>query len=418
MFPKKAALAFSTVLLLAACGGGMDASAPAQPRLLAAGLQLASTSMALAGERAAYEVSKMGRTFGLLNEADGKAVELPEQVTRVHFADQSLALDIDKAPGQLYRLYRAAFDRTPDLGGMGYWLNALDRGFPLEQVAQQFIASAEFLALYGAADDEVFLGKLYAHVLHRAPDPGGLAYWLGILKTGATRTGVLVAFSESPENLAAVAPAIELGIAYADVGRGYRPSANAGVDQHVLLGTRVELDGGASWDANGDVLRYSWVLTKPAGSRATLSSDGVAKPALLADISGVYVGELTVSDGRESSSVSTTYVIVSPAVVLPIADSGRFKCREISHSLAVSLFAAGHTYLDRDHDGKACEATDIQVELNSPVVTPPVVIPPVVLPPVVTPPVVTPPTTGPKQCWVNGYRRKNGTYVSGYWRRC
>jgi hypothetical protein len=418
MLPRIVAFSFSIALLLAACGGAADAPVPAQPRLLASGLQLAPASMVLAGERVAYVVSKTGAAFAMANQADGKAVDLPGQVMRVHFADQSLALDIDKAPGQLYRLYRAAFDRTPDLGGMGYWLNALDQGFPLDQVAQQFIASTEFLALYGAADDAVFLGKLYAHVLHRAPDPGGLAYWLGILKAGATRTSVLVAFSESPENIVAVAPAIELGIAYADAGHAYRPFANAGANQSVLVGSRVELDGAASWDANGDILHYSWMLTGPAGSRATLSSASVAKPVFTADISGVYVGALTVGDGRESSSISTTYVIATPAVVLPVADSGRFKCSEISHSLALSLFAAGHTYLDRDHDGKACEATDMRLELNPPVVTPPVVIPPVVVPPVATPPVVVPPSTGPKQCWVNGYRRKNGTYVSGYWRSC
>jgi hypothetical protein len=28
----------------------------------------------------------------------------------------------------------------------------------------------------------------------------------------------------------------------------------------------------------------------------------------------------------------------------------------------------------------------------------------------------TPPQTG--RCYVNGYRRSNGTYVSGYWRNC
>lgn len=30
--------------------------------------------------------------------------------------------------------------------------------------------------------------------------------------------------------------------------------------------------------------------------------------------------------------------------------------------------------------------------------------------------VVAPPTTG--MCWVNGYYRRDGTYVHGYWRRC
>jgi hypothetical protein len=53
-----------------------------------------------------------------------------------------------------------------------------------------------------------------------------------------------------------------------------------------------------------------------------------------------------------------------------------------------------------------------------PVVIPPVVTPPVVIPPIVVPPVVTLPPSGGKQCYVNGYYRKNGTYVSGYYRSC
>ena len=36
-------------------------------------------------------------------------------------------------------------------------------------------------------------------MLHRPPDPGGEAYWLGLLETGTSRTIVVVGFSESPE---------------------------------------------------------------------------------------------------------------------------------------------------------------------------------------------------------------------------
>ena len=33
-----------------------------------------------------------------------------------------LALDINGTAGQVYRLYQAAFDRKPDLVGLGYWI--------------------------------------------------------------------------------------------------------------------------------------------------------------------------------------------------------------------------------------------------------------------------------------------------------
>ena len=52
------------------------------------------------------------------------------------------------------------------------------------------------------------------------------------------------------------------------------PVANAGLNQSVLAGTAVTLDGSSSSDANRDYLTYKWtLLVKPAGSQATLSSE-------------------------------------------------------------------------------------------------------------------------------------------------
>jgi hypothetical protein len=38
-------------------------------------------------------------------------------------ATRAVALDVDGAAGQAYRLYQAAFDRAPDKNGLGYWIN-------------------------------------------------------------------------------------------------------------------------------------------------------------------------------------------------------------------------------------------------------------------------------------------------------
>jgi serralysin len=52
-------------------------------------------------------------------------------------------------------------------------------------------------------------------VLHRAPDAGGLAYHTGNLDSGGnSRAQVLVGFSESPENQAALIGVIQGGMAY------------------------------------------------------------------------------------------------------------------------------------------------------------------------------------------------------------
>lgn len=136
-------------------------------------------------------------------------------VERLAFADNKVAIDIDGDAGRAYRLYQAAFDRVPDLGGLGFQMNALDTGFTLEQVAGNFIASPEFQAKYGSAvDDTTFVTLLYQNVLHRAPDAGGLQFHLDELANGQTRADVLIHFSESPENQANVVGAIGAGMVY------------------------------------------------------------------------------------------------------------------------------------------------------------------------------------------------------------
>ena len=82
---------------------------------------------------------------------------------------------------------------------MDSWVSLLRNGASLEQVAGGFTGSQEFQDKYGSLDDTGFVTLLYNNVLHRAPDSGGLANWVNYLGTGATRTSVVVGFSESAE---------------------------------------------------------------------------------------------------------------------------------------------------------------------------------------------------------------------------
>lgn len=135
-------------------------------------------------------------------------------VERIAFADYGVAFDIDGAAGQAYRLYKAAFDRVPDLPGLGYQMNALDQGYSLAQVASAFIASPEFQSTYGNVDNTQFITLLYRNVLDRAPDAGGLQFHLDEIAHGESRADVLTHFSESPENKANVIGLIQGGMTY------------------------------------------------------------------------------------------------------------------------------------------------------------------------------------------------------------
>lgn len=104
-----------------------------------------------------------------------------------------------------------------------------------------------------------------------------------------------------------------------------RPVADAGPGQNVLVGGLVVLDGSASRDPNpGDTLTYRWSLTnRPAGSSATLSGAGTARPSFTADVAGFYVATLIVSDGRLDSEPATTVISAATGNVAPVANAGQ-----------------------------------------------------------------------------------------------
>lgn len=151
-------------------------------------------------------------------------------IERMQFIDGNLAFDITPTgdvldpvtkgeggnAGKAYRLYQAAFDRTPDEGGVGYWIAQIDAGAKLFDIATGFLESDEFKALYGAnPSNQEYTQALYRNVLDRDPDQAGYDYWNEVLELGATtRQQMLVDFSESAENKSNVLPAIQNGVLY------------------------------------------------------------------------------------------------------------------------------------------------------------------------------------------------------------
>jgi hypothetical protein len=135
---------------------------------------------------------------------------------RVILEGTGTAFDTDGAAGQAYRLYQAAFDRTPDSFGIGFWIGQLDKGIGLLDVANAFVMSDEFKDKFAkATTNAALVDQFYANILHRAPDATGQAFWTGVLdKHLATVADVLVHFSESPENVAALVGTMQDGVSY------------------------------------------------------------------------------------------------------------------------------------------------------------------------------------------------------------
>lgn len=169
-----------------------------------------------------YRESRSGRDVSI--NLDGSVVissasetEQLVHIERIQFNDGTLALDAHGNAGQAYRLYQAAFERTPDTDGLGYWIDRLDSGTTaLNAIADSFLNSPEFVRTYGTEEtvsNEAFVKLLYLHTLGRDYDQNGFQYWVDKLETNQTNRGDLLAFfSESDENKLQVSAAIDDGI--------------------------------------------------------------------------------------------------------------------------------------------------------------------------------------------------------------
>jgi hypothetical protein len=166
--------------------------------------------------RAAASIVK--QADGSLKLSDAAGTDTLRGIERILFSDATVALDVgvDDVAGQAYRIYQAAFNRTPDAGGLGFWIKGMDHGVSLLDVARAFVAADEFTQLYGPDPTSAdIVGRFYHNVLHREPDAGGFAFWVDYMDhKGGTAADVLANFSQSQENVAALVGVMQDGVAY------------------------------------------------------------------------------------------------------------------------------------------------------------------------------------------------------------
>lgn len=147
---------------------------------------------------------------GLLNSGSSRESvvigfsESVEFITNSAFDAAAFATNVlyGAASGQIFRIYQVTLDRQPDEGGFIFHTGRIAAGVPLDSVVSGFVGSVEFQTVYGSLNDTDFVTLLYNNALDRAPDPAGLASWLDLLASGASRDNVVLGFSESPEFIA------------------------------------------------------------------------------------------------------------------------------------------------------------------------------------------------------------------------
>ncbi|HIJ62038.1 MAG TPA: DUF4214 domain-containing protein [Rhodospirillaceae bacterium] len=181
-------------------------------------------TVTLQGPRSAYSLAAIGS--GGVSVVDSSASRdgtvNASGVNYLTFSDKTVVVaTADQA--NLARLYQAAFNRAPDIGGLNAWEDVYAANIsasvktqgavtslaltPLStggiSVAQGFTGSAEFTAKYAGLDNTGFLNQLYNNVFSRPADAGGLSAWLSVMNNGSySREMVLVGFAESTENIA------------------------------------------------------------------------------------------------------------------------------------------------------------------------------------------------------------------------
>ena len=179
-------------------------------------LATVSDVVTVAGMRNAFNVQRAEGDRIIITDRRTGLASAYTSLKRLVFSDAVLVFDVSESPAKLYRLYRAAFARIPDVGGLGYWITVSDNHqATLDQIADAFMASDEFKKMYGQPTNAQFVAYLYSNVLARAPDAAGLAFHKRTLDSGAlTRSQVLMEFANSPENIDQIRSSIANGFEY------------------------------------------------------------------------------------------------------------------------------------------------------------------------------------------------------------
>lgn len=107
-------------------------------------------------------------------------------VTNIAPQDIASGLVHGEASG-IAQLYLASFGRAPDADGLDYWLQQEYTGkTSLQQMTASFVSSSEYQARFPVSTDATALvTAVYKNVFSRTPDTGGLNYWVNALNSGA-----------------------------------------------------------------------------------------------------------------------------------------------------------------------------------------------------------------------------------------
>ena len=89
---------------------------------------------------------------------------------------------------QVQALYISYFGRPADSQGLKYWTEDVGASAPLEQIANGFAATEEYLASIQGETVQEIVTDFYENLIGRAPEAAGLDYWVQEVLSGRTTT--------------------------------------------------------------------------------------------------------------------------------------------------------------------------------------------------------------------------------------
>ncbi len=279
------------------------------------------STVAFAGVASRYTIAVNGANYTVTDTEGGDGTVTVTRTQRLQFADTNVSLDVDGIPGRAYRLYQAALNRTPDVGGLGFWISMLDNGIPMKAVSASFISSPEFQGLFGANPTNSELVKgFYRNVLHREAEQAGYDFWLMVLdKKLAPLEDVLSSFADSPENYNAVLPSIANGIRYTPMSRvavNTVPGAPTNAAATAGNGTASIMFMAPASNGGSAITGYTATCS---GSGVSKSATGLTSPLLVSGLANgvAYTCTVTAANALGRSLASASVVVTPTGPVTP-----------------------------------------------------------------------------------------------------
>lgn len=197
-------LIFILPLLVIACGGTSPEQVPKIDSLAPAP---SNSTISFSGVRADYSITRSNsgyivqnlNTFVSTPVSDTSILKF-DDVT-VNFGIQSNSQKIKASDlNSLLELYVAFFNRVPDAEGLNYWIDQVQNGMNLDQIADSFYQAAiQYSTLTGyssSMSNADFVRVIYKNVLGRsgdtAPPDADVNYWANSLNLRQVSKGKLV----------------------------------------------------------------------------------------------------------------------------------------------------------------------------------------------------------------------------------